>query len=77
MTNKIYYYMMSESEDIIDFIFTEEDMIEALKGDDENYPIMIELEERSSSSDEKTKLISNKLKGKFLDEAIESYKHKC
>jgi len=69
---------MSESEDIIDLTLTEDDITEALEGDDESHPIMIESEEESdTSSDENTKLIPSKLKGKFLDEAIESYKNKC
>ena len=67
---------MSESEDIIDLTLTEDD-IEALKGDDESHPIMIESEEESTSSDENTTLIPSQLKGKFLDDAIASYKAKC
>ena len=38
---------------------------------------MIESEEESTSSDEDTTLIPNQLKGKFLDDAIASYKAKC
>ncbi len=75
--NKIYYYTMSESEDIIDLILTEDDITEAMDGDDESHPIMIESEEKSTSSDEDTTLIPSQLKGKFLDEAIASYKTKC
>src|SRR6266498_1609575 len=78
LQNKVHYYTMSESEDIIDLTLTEDDITEALEGDDESHPIMIESEEESdTSSDENTKLIPSKLKGKFLDEAIESYKNKC
>jgi len=75
--NKIHYYTVSESEDIIDLTLTEDDITEALDGDDESHPIMIESEEKSTSSDEDTSLISNQLKGKFLDDAIASYKAKC
>ncbi len=76
--NKIHYYMMNESEDVIDFTLTEDDITEAMDGDDESHPIMIESEEEeSTSSDENTTLISNQLKGKFLNDAIASYKAKC
>src|SRR6266498_5572659 len=75
--NKIHYYMMNESKDIIDLTLTENDIIKALKGDDKSYPIMVESEEESTSSDEDISLIPNQLKGKFLDDAIESYKAKC
>src|SRR6266536_2257626 len=75
--NKVHYYTMSESEDIIDLILTEDDITEAMDGDDESHPIMIESEEESTSSDEDTILIPSQLKGKFLDEAIASYKAKC
>ena len=75
--NKIHYYTMSESEDIIDLTLTKDDITEALEGDDESYSIMIESEKESgTSSDEDTKLIFSKLKGKFLDEVIKSYKAK-
>src|SRR6266496_6278614 len=46
--NKVYYYTMSESEDIIDLTFTEDDITEAMDGDDESHPIMIESEEEST-----------------------------
>jgi len=75
--NKVHYYIMSESEDIIDLTLTENDITEAIKGDDESHPIMIESEEDSTLSDEDTTLIFNQLKGKFLDDAIASYKAKC
>jgi len=75
--NKVYYYIMNESEDIIDLTLTEDDITEALKGDDESYPIMIESEEENISSDEDTKLIPSRLKGQYLDEVIVSYKNKC
>ncbi len=68
---------MSESEDIIDLTLTEDDSTEAMNGDDESHPIMIESEEESTSSDEDTTLILSQLKGKFLDDAIASYKAKC
>src|SRR6266540_2961507 len=74
--NKVHYYTMNESEDIIDLTLAENDT-EALEGDDESHPIMIELEEESISSDENIILIPNKLKGQFLDDAIASYKAKC
>src|SRR6266540_759149 len=75
--NKVHYYIMSESEDIIDLILTEDDINEAIDGDDERQPIMIESEEETTSSDEDTNLIPSQLKGKFLDDAIASYKSKC
>ncbi len=75
--NKVHYYIISESEDKIDFTLTENDITEAMDGDDERHPIMIESEEESTSLDENTTLISNQLKGKFLDDAIASYKAKC
>ncbi len=75
--NKVHYYTMSESEDIIDLILTEDDITEAMDGDDESHPIMIESEEESTSSDEDTTLILSQLKGKFLNDAITSYKAKC
>ena len=68
---------MSESEDIIDLTLIEDDITEALEGDDESHPIMIESEEESTSSDEDNRLISSRLKGQYLDEAIASYKAKC
>src|SRR6266540_2617640 len=71
--NKVHYYTMSESEDIIDLTLTEDDITETLEGDDESHPIIIESEEKSISSDENT----NRLKGKFLNNAIASYKAKC
>ena len=74
--NKVHYYMMSKSEDIIDLTITEDDITEALEGDDESHPIMIESEEESTSSDEETILIPSRLKGQFLDNAIASYKAK-
>ena len=48
-----------------------------MDGDDESRPIMIESEEESTSSDKDITLILNQLKGKFLDDAIASYKAKC
>ncbi len=48
---------MSESEDKIDFTLTENDITEAMDGDDERHPIMIESEEESTSSDKDTTLI--------------------
>ena len=74
--NKVHYYTMSELKDIIDLMLMEDDVIEALDGDDESHPIMIESEEESISSDEDTTLIPNQLKGKFLDDAIAAYKAK-
>src|SRR6266498_1820116 len=75
--NKVYYYTISESEDIIDFTLTEDNIIKTLKGDDESHLIMVESEDESTSSDKDTSLIPNQLKGKFLDNAIASYKAKC
>ena len=75
--NKVHYYTMNESEDIIDLTLTENDITEAMDGDDESHPIMIESKEESTSSDEDTTLIPSQLKGKFLDDAIAFYKAKC
>ncbi len=74
--NKIHYYTMSESEDIIDLTSIDNDVTEAMDGDDESRPIMIDSKEESTSSEEDTTLIPNQLKGKFLDDAIASYKAK-
>ena len=52
--NKVHYYTMSKSEDIIDLTLIEDDITEALEGDDESHSIMIESEEESTSSDEDT-----------------------
>ncbi len=68
---------MSESEDIINLTITEDDIAEAMEGDDETHLIMIKLEESNTSSDKKTKLIPSKLKGKFLNKTIAFYKNKC
>ncbi len=75
--NKVHYYTMSESEDIIDLTLIEDDITEASEGDDESYPIMIESEEKSTSLEEDTVLIPNQLKGQFLDDTIAFYKAKC
>src|SRR6266542_6428202 len=75
--SKVHYYTMSESDDIIDLTLTEDDITEAMDRDDESHPIMIDSEEESTLSDEDTTLIPNQLKGKFLDNAIASYKAKC
>src|SRR6266496_1224904 len=45
--NKVHYYTMSESEDIIDPTLVEDDITEVLNGDDESHPIMIESEKKS------------------------------
>ncbi len=57
--NKVHYYTMSESEDVIDLTITDDDITEAMDGDDESRPIMINSEEESTSSDEETTLIPN------------------
>ena len=75
--NKVHYYIMSESEDIIDLTLMEDNITEALKGNNKSHPIMIKSEESSTSSDSETEMIPGNLKGKFLDEAITSYKNKC
>ena len=75
--NKIHYYTMNESKDIIDLTLIEDDITKALDGDDKSHPIMIESKEESTLSDEDTTLISNQLKGQFLDDVIASYKAKC
>ncbi len=68
---------MSESKDIIDLTLIEDNITEALEGDDESYPIIIESEEKNTSSDENTKLILSQLKNQYLDKTITSYKAKC
>ncbi len=68
---------MSESENIIDLTLTEDDITEAIEGDNERHPIMIESEEDSIFLDSEIEMISSNLKGKFLDKAIASYKSKC
>jgi len=68
---------MNESENIIDFTLTEDNIAKALEGNDESYLIMVESEEESTSSDKDTRLIPNRLKGKFLNDAIDFYKAKC
>ena len=75
--NKVHYYIMSESEDVIDLTLIEDNITKAMEGDDKSHPIMIESEKSSISSDKKIRLIPSKLKEKFLDEAIASYKNKC
>ncbi len=65
----MYYYTINESEDIIDLILIEDNITEAMKGDDKRYPIIVELEENSILSESETKMISDNLKGKFLDKA--------
>ena len=75
--NKVHYYTISESEDVIDLTLMEDDIIKAMEGDDESHPIMVESKEESTSSDEDISLIPSQLKGKFLDDAIASYKAKC
>ncbi len=68
---------MSKSEDIINLILIEDDITEAIERDDEGYPITIKLKESNTSSDSKTEMIADNLKGKFLDETIAFYKNKC
>ncbi len=68
---------MSKSEDIIDLTLMKDDITEALEGNDKSHPIMIELEEDSTSSEGETEIISDNLKGKFLNKAIAFYKAKC
>ncbi len=75
--NKVHYYTISKSEEIIDLTLIEDDIMEALEGDDESHPIMVESEEKSTSSNEDTTLIPSRLKSQFLDDTITSYKAKC
>jgi len=77
LQNKVHYYTISELEDIINLILTEDDITETMEEDDESHPIIVKLEEKSTSSDSETEMIPDNLKGKFLDEAITSYKAKC
>ncbi len=74
--NKIYYYTISKSEDIIDLTLTEDNITEVMKGDNKRYLIRIKSEEDSILLDSETEMISNNLKGKFLDKAIAFYKNK-
>ncbi len=74
--NKVHYYTINESEDIIDLTITEDDITKVLKNNDESHPIIIGSEKKSTSSDEDIALIPNRLKGQFLDNAIASYKAK-
>ncbi len=67
---------MNELKNIIDLTLTEDDITEVLEGENESHPIMIKSKENSISSDSKIEMISKKLKGKFLDKAIVSYKNK-
>ncbi|SRR6266542_2066875 len=76
LQNKIYYYTMSKSKDIIDLTLIEDDITEALEGNDKSHPIMIESEKKSILSDSEIEMIPNNLKSKFLDETIASYKNK-
>ena len=46
--NKVHYYTMNESENIIDFTLTEDNIAKALEGNDESYLIMVESEEEST-----------------------------
>jgi len=55
----------------------EDDIIEVLDSDDESHLIMIRSEDDSTLLDDEMEMISENLKGKFLDEAIASYKAKC
>ncbi len=75
--NKVHYYTINESEDIIDLTITEDDITKVLKNNDESHPIIIGSEKKSTSSDEDIALIPNRLKGQFLDNAIAFYKAKC
>ena len=70
----MHYYTMSESKDIVDLTLTKDDITKAREGNDKGYPIMIESEEDNISSDSKTEIISDNLKGKLLNKAIVSYK---
>src|SRR6266498_5400745 len=72
--NKVHYYTMSESEDIINLTLIEDDITEALEGDDKSYPIVNKSEEESTSLDEDARLIPNRLKDQFLDDVIAFYK---
>src|SRR6266542_5584830 len=40
--NKVHYYTMSESEDVIDLTIIDDDVTKAMDGDDESRPIMID-----------------------------------
>ncbi len=48
-----------------------------IMSESESYPIIVESEEDSTSSDSETEMIPDNLKGKFLDEVIALYKNKC
>ncbi len=51
--------------------------MKAMEGDDKGHSIMIESEKDNVSLESETEIISDNLKGKFLDEAIAFYKNKC
>jgi len=75
--NKVYYYIMSKSKDIIDLILIENDIAKAIKDDDEGYLIMIKSEKNSMLLDSETEIIFSNLKDKFFDKVIALYKNKC
>ncbi len=75
--NKIYYYIINESEDIINLILIENDITEIIKGDNEKNLIMIDLKDSDISLKGKIKQILRKIKEKYLNKAIASYKTKC
>ncbi len=75
--NKVHYYTINESKDIINLILAEDNITEVIEDDDESHPIIIESEENSISSDSKVEMIPGNLKGKFLDKVIAFYKNKC
>jgi len=75
--NKMYYYIMSELENIINLTLTKDDITEVMKGNNKSHSIIVKLEKDSTPSDGETEIIPGNLKGKFLNEAITSYKNKC
>ncbi len=74
--NKVYYYTISELEDIIDLTLIENDITEAIEDNDEGNSILIESENSNKSSESKIEQIFKHLKDKFLNNTIALYKAK-
>jgi len=53
--NRIYYYTMSELENIIDLTLIENDITEIIEDDDKGHPIMIDSKKNDISSESNSK----------------------
>ena len=63
--NKVHYYTMGESEEnIIDLILIEDDIMEAMKGNDKDNLIIIDFGDSGISSESKTEQIPDNIKGR-------------